>query len=326
MAVENPTVGFIGLGAMGGPMAANLVKAGFRVVVHDVRRAAADRHLAAGALWADSPRDVASHCQVILTCLPGIPQIETVVFGASGLLAGIGTGAALFETSTNSPEMVARLAVAFAAKGAHMLDAPVSGGALGAERGRLAMWVGGDRSVFDRFEPVLKAVADRPMHVGASGAGLVTKLVNNCASQTLYPVFAEIMALGVKAGADPLSLWAAIRQGALGRRRTFDGLGDEYLVAQFEPARAALRIMHKDMSIATALARNLGVPMRFASLALAEYTEAMNRGWAERDGRSVMVLAQERVGIEIAVAPEAVREVFRQDPPTPTDTKHGSGG
>lgn len=112
------------------------------------------------------------------------------------------------------------------------------------------------------------------------GAGLVTKLVHNCASQATQAAIAAVFVLGVKAGADPLSLWEAIRQGSISRRRAFDGLADEFLLSKLEPPNAALRIIYKDMMLPTGLARELGVPMRFANLALADITEAMNRGWA----------------------------------------------
>ena len=206
-----------------------------------------------------------------------------------------------------------------------MLDAPVSGGALGSQRGRMGIWVGGDKAVFDRYLKVLEAMGDRPIHVGQLGAGLVTKLVHNCASQSMQAALAEVFALGVRAGADPLSLWAAIRQGSIGRRRTFDGLVDEYLPAEFDPPHAAMRIIEKDLLLATQLGRELKAPMRFANLALADVHEALNRGWGERDARAVMLLPQERVGISIKIDKQAIDEVLRNDPPAPTDTKRGTG-
>jgi 3-hydroxyisobutyrate dehydrogenase-like beta-hydroxyacid dehydrogenase len=322
---SRPTVGFIGLGIMGASMVTNLQKAGYRVVVNDVRKAATASHLKAGAVWADTPRALTEQSDVVFTCLPSLPVIEAVALGTDGILAGVRAGQAYFEMSTNSPELVKRLHAAFAERSAHMLDAPISGGARGAERGRLAIWVGGDRTAYDRFEPVLRAMGDHPVHVGEIGSGLVTKLVHNCASQATQAAIAEVFTMGVKAGAEPLSLWRAIRQGSIGRRRTFDGLIDEFLPAQFDPPHAALRIIHKDMTLATALGRDLGVPMRFANLALADIQEAMNRGWSERDCRAVMLLPQERVGVAIKVDPAEIQEVMREDPPAPTDSKYGNG-
>jgi 3-hydroxyisobutyrate dehydrogenase-like beta-hydroxyacid dehydrogenase len=313
------------LGIMGAPMAGNLQKAGYPLVVHDVRREAAALHLEAGAVWADTPSAVAAQCDVVFTCLPNLAAIETVALGVDGILSGMRKGQAFFEMSTNTPALVRRLHAAFAEHGAHMLDAPISGGALGARRGRLAIWVGGDKPSYERFEAVLRAMGDQPVHVGAVGSGLVTKLVHNCTSQATQAAIAEIFVLGVKAGAEPLSLWQAIRQGSIGRRRTFDGLVDEFLPASYEPAHAALRIIHKDMLIATELGRELGVPMRFANLAFADIQEAMNRGWSERDCRAVMLLPQERAGVAIQVDPADIEAVLQRDPPAHSDSKRGNG-
>lgn len=318
-----PIVGFVGLGIMGDPMSRNLMKAGYRLVVHDKRREAAAGLIEAGATWADTPRALAEQTEVMFSCLPGLPEIEAVALGSDGIGAGIRRGHAYFEMSTNTPELVKRLHACFADRGAHMLDAPISGGATGAQRGRLAIWVGGDKAVFERYEPVLRAMGDCPTHVGAIGAGLVTKLVHNCAAEAMQAALAEAFVLGVKAGAEPLSLWQAIRQGAVGRRRTFDGLIDQFLPANYDQPQAALRVTYKDMTIATELGRELGVPMRFAHLSLADTTEAMNRGWVGRDCRSVMLLPQERAGVKIAVDPAAIKEVLRRDPAAPTDTRHG---
>jgi 3-hydroxyisobutyrate dehydrogenase len=319
-----PTVGFIGLGIMGAAMALNAQRAGFRLVVNDVVREAAEPHLKAGAVWAPTARQVTETCDVVFTCLPNLKAIDDVMLGADGVLGAIQRNDAVFEMSTSTPDQVKSLHAKFAQRGAHFLDAPISGGAKGALRGRLAIWVGGDKASYQRFEPVLRAMGDRPVHVGASGAGLVTKLVHNCTSQTTQAAIAEVFVLGVKAGAEPLALWEAIRQGSIGRRRTFDGLVEEFLPALFEPANAALRIIKKDMMVATELGRDLGVPMRFANMALADIQEAMNRGWSERDCRSVMLLPQERAGVEIKVMPEALQEVLRRDPAAPSDAKYGT--
>lgn len=319
-----PVVGFIGLGIMGASMASNLQKAGYDLVVHDVRREATAAHTAAGAQWADSPREVAERSEVVMSCLPSIESIEAVALGKNGLLSGIRKGQAYFELSTSSPDLVRRLYAAFTEKGAHMLDAPVSGGAVGARRGRLAIWVGGDKPSYQRYEHVLRVIGDQPVHVGAIGTGLVTKLVNNLAAQATQAAIAEVFVLGIKAGAEPLSLWEALRQGAAGRRRTFDGMIDEYLPARYDPPNSALRIVHKDLMIATELARDLDVPLRIASLTLADVQEAMLRGWSERDSRSVMLLPQERAGVSVKASTEDIEEILRRDPPAPSDSKRGT--
>lgn len=319
-----PIVGFIGLGIMGASMAANLQKAGFAIVVNDIRREATAAHLEAGAQWADTPREVAERSEVVMSCLPSVESIEAVALGKDGLLSGIRKGQAYFELSTSSPDLVRRLYAAFTEKGAHMLDAPVSGGAVGARRGRLAIWVGGDKPTYQRYESVLRVIGDQPVHVGAIGTGLVTKLVNNLAAQATQAAIAEVFVLGIKAGAEPLSLWEALRQGAAGRRRTFDGMIDEYLPARYDPPNSALRIVHKDLMIATELARDLDVPLRIASLTLADVQEAMLRGWSERDSRSVMLLPQERAGVSVKASTEGIEEILRRDPPAPSDSKRGT--
>lgn len=305
-------LGFIGLGTMGASMAANLQKAGHQLVVHDLRRANAGPHVAAGARWAETPRQVAEAVDVIFTSLPGPPEVESVALGEHGLLSGMRDGAALFDLSTNSPALVRRLHAIFAERGAHMLDAPVSGGPRGAKTGKLALWVGGDRAMFDRHKPLLDAIGDRARYVGPIGAGTVAKLVHNCAGYAIQCALAEVFTLGVKGGVEPLALFEAVRQGAAGRRRTFDGLVDQFLPGSYDPPAFALRLAHKDVSLAAALGAELGVPMRIASLALMELTEAMNRGWGERDSRVAMLLQQERAGVAIKVDREALQSALRE--------------
>jgi 3-hydroxyisobutyrate dehydrogenase len=303
-------IGFIGLGMMGSGMAANLQKAGL-----DLRRAAAEPYLAKGAVWADSPRAVAEAAEVVFTSLPGPPEVEAVALGENGLLSGMSRGKAYFDLSTNSPTMVRKINAAFAERDVYMLDSPVSGGPRGARTGKLALWVGGDEQIFNRHKPVLDAMGDKARYVGPIGAGSVAKLVHNGAGYCIQTALAEMFTVGVKAGVEPLALWEAVRDGAGGRRRTFDGLIDQFLPGKYEPAAFALRLAHKDMSLATQLGRDFNVPMRIANLALAELSEALNRGWGDRDSRSPMIIQQERAGVEIRVDPKRIEEVLERDPP-----------
>ena len=303
-------VGFIGLGLMGGSMALNARAGGHELIVHDVRRDAAAPHLKAGASWAAGAREVAEAAEIVFTSLPGPREVEAV---AEGLIAGMRQGTPWFDLSTNSPTVVRRLHARFAAKGIAMLDAPVSGGPRGAKSGKLALWVGGERAVFDQFRAVLDAIGDQVLYIGPIGAGSVAKLVHNCAGYAIQAALAEVFTLGVKAGVDPLALWAAVRQGSLGRQRTFDRLGRQFLQGVFDPPEFALKLAHKDVSLATELARELGVPMRIANLTYAEMTEALNRGWSERDSRSPMLLQEERAGVEIKVLPAAIQAVIDRD-------------
>src|SRR6202140_2886543 len=310
MAKDNVVVGFVGLRTMGGRMATNLQKAGYRLIVNDLHRQAASHHLNAGAVWADTPRAVAAQSDVTFPPLPEPADVEAVALGPDGLLAGIKPGAAFFDLSTNAPAVVKKLHAAFAEKGAHMLDAPVSGGPAGAASRKLAIWVGGDQSAFNAHKAVLDAMADKAAYIGAIGSATVAKLVHNMSGYAVVCALAETFAMGVKAGVEPLALWQALRQGAAGRRFTFDASIDQFLPGTYDPPAFALKLAHKDVALANALGRELGLPMRMCNLALAEMTEAMARGWGGRDSRVVMKLAQERAGVDIAVDAERMREAL----------------
>jgi 3-hydroxyisobutyrate dehydrogenase len=304
-------VGFIGLGTMGASMALNVRKAGYELVVNDVRRDAAAPHLAAGCVWADSAGAVARASDVVFTSLPGPQEVEAVALAADGLAANMRRGAAWFDLSTNSPTLIRRLHGQLAEKEIALLDAPVSGGPAGAQSRKLALWVGGARAEFDRHKAVLDAIGDQASYIGPIGAGSIAKLVHNCAGYAIQTVLAEVFTLGVKAGVEPLALWQAVRQGAIGRTRTFDRLADQFLPGVFEPPAFALRLAHKDVKLATELARELNVPMRLAMLTHEDMTEALNRGWGNLDSRVPMLLQEERAGVKIAVPPEHIREVLK---------------
>jgi 3-hydroxyisobutyrate dehydrogenase len=295
---------------MGAHMALNVRAAGHELVVHDLRREAAAPHLQAGAAWAGGPREVAAQSEVVFTSLPGPREVEAV---ADGLIEGMKPGAAWFDLSTNSPTVIRALHARFAARKLDLLDAPVSGGPRGAKSRKLALWIGGERAAFDRFRPVLDAIGDQVLYIGPVGAGSVAKLVHNCAGYAIQTALAEVFTMGVKAGVEPLALWAAVRQGSLGRIRTFDRLGRQFLQGVFDPPDFALKLAHKDVTLATELARELGVPMRAADLTHAEMTEALNRGWAERDSRVAMLLQEERAGVGIKVPAAAIEAVLQRD-------------
>jgi len=307
-------IGFIGLGTMGASFATNLIKGGWEVTVHDIHRQVAEPHLAAGAKWAATPRELAAASDVILTSLPGPPEVEAVALEeADGLIAGMKPGAVLFDLSTNSPTMVRSIHEVFAARGLHCLDAPVSGGPKGAASGKLAIWVGGDKDVFEANRAALDTLGDQVRYIGPIGAGAVAKLVHNSAGYAIQTALAEVFSVGVKAGVDPLALFEAVRQGARGRQRTFDSLSDHYLINQYDPPDFALKLAHKDVSLAAELGREFGVPMRLINATVAEMTEALARGWEGRDSRVSMLLQQERAGVDFTLDPKDVQAVLDGD-------------
>jgi 3-hydroxyisobutyrate dehydrogenase-like beta-hydroxyacid dehydrogenase len=301
-------VGVIGLGNMGRGIALNLRKAGHDMMVHDARRAVAEPHLQAGSAWGESVAAVARFSEVVFTSLPGPAEVESVALGEGGLLANMQPGAVWFDLSTNSPKLIRRLHDEFAAQGIKMLDAPVSGGTRGANEGTLAIWVGGDEAVFNQYRSVLEGLGNAPKYIGPIGAGTVAKLSHNVMTYMLQTALMECFTLGVKGGVEPLALWDALRHGAIGRTRTFDLIG-MYLRGNFDAGGFTLRLAHKDVTLATDLAREMGVPMRVAGLAMAELTEGMNRGWADKDSWVTALLQEERTGLDFHYTPEQVQEV-----------------
>jgi 3-hydroxyisobutyrate dehydrogenase-like beta-hydroxyacid dehydrogenase len=306
-------VGFIGLGTMGSGMAMNVLKGGHELVVHDINREAVGLHLEAGAAWADTPQQVMERSEVVFTSLPGPPEVQAVALGENGLVHGVRPGKVYFDLSTNSPTLLRHIHEEFAKVGAHVLDAPVSGGPRGARSGRLAIWVGGDRAMYDQYKPVLDAIGDKPYYVGPIGAGSIAKLVHNCTGYIIQTAMAETFTMGIKAGVDPLVLWQAVRHGALGRRQTFDSLTEHFLPGSFDPPDFALRLARKDVNLAVEVGREFDVPMRLANLTLAELTEALNRGWGQRDSRVAMLLQEERAGIDVRVPQEKIKEILDSD-------------
>jgi 3-hydroxyisobutyrate dehydrogenase len=282
-------IGFIGLGAMGRHMAANLQRAGHELQVYDLRKVEGFPN------QKNSVADAIKGCEVLFTSLPGPTEVETVGQQVEGV-------SAWFDTSTNSPTVIRRIHARL--KKIHFLDAPVSGGPRGAESGKLAIWVGGEQAVFEKYLPVLKTIGDQPLYVGAIGAGTVAKLAHNAASFAVQAALAEVFTLGVKGGVEPLALFKALRQGASGRKRTFDRLAEHFLPGKYDPAAFSLRLAHKDVSLAMELAREVGVPMKIGAIALQELEEGMRRGWSERDCRVTMTLQTERAGVDVRVPPD----------------------
>jgi 3-hydroxyisobutyrate dehydrogenase len=294
-------IGFIGLGAMGRPMAASLQRAGHALQVYDLRR------VEGFSGWRSSAAEAARGCEVVFTSLPRPAEVEAA---ASEIKSSLAKNAAWFDLSTNSPERIRKIHGDFLKQNLHVLDAPVSGGPKGAQSGKLAIWVGGTHAVFEKFKPVLETIGDQVLYVGPIGAGTVAKLAHNCASFTIQAALAEVFTLGVKAGVEPLALFRALRQGATGRKRTFDRLPEHFLAGVYDPPAFTVRLAHKDMTLALQLAEEAKVPMAIGQLALDELDEAMKRGWSERDCRVAMTLQEERAGVSVRVAPERLKEAL----------------
>lgn len=294
------TVGFIGLGNMGMGMAANIQKADYPLVVHDLRPAAAQPFVDAGARQAGSAAEVASLSDVVFTSLPGPREVEAVALGAGGVLEGIREGGIYVELSTSRPTLIRQIEPQFRAKGAHVLDAPVSGGKSGAASRNLAVMVGGEREIFERIKPLLDAFGDKVFYAGDIGAGSVCKLVHNMIGHGVRQAIAEGLTLGVKAGVEAEALWQCVRRGALGRMSSLhEGIPRTVFQGSFEPATFLLSLARKDISLATELGREFDVPMPVANLAEQQAIEGLNRGWGDLDSSVTFRLQEEAAGVEV---------------------------
>jgi 3-hydroxyisobutyrate dehydrogenase len=293
-------VGFIGLGNMGGPMALNLIKAGHTLIVNDVRREAAAPHLRAGATWADSARAVARESELILTSLPSPREVEAVALGADGIIHGAVAGTIYADLSTGSPTVMRKLHAAFKDKGVHVLDAPVSGGVWGAQRGTLQVMVGGDEGIYNEVKDVLKGVGDKVGYMGAIGSGTIAKLVHNMISIAARSLVAEGFTLGVKAGVKPEALLEAIRGASFGQGLMLSQMIPNVIFkGDFDSVRFALRLARKDIGLATELAREYDVPMPMAAIAEQIMIEALARGWGDRDSTAPWMLQEEAAGVVV---------------------------
>jgi 3-hydroxyisobutyrate dehydrogenase len=287
-------------------MAGSLADAKIPLTVFDLDASAASGLLDKGARLAGSVAELAANADVIFTSLPGPPEFEAVVLAEDGIYGGLRAGQVVFDLSTNSLSLVRRAHGMFAEKQASLLDAPVSGGPAGAASRDLVLWVGGERAVFDAHLPVLKAIAKMIRYVGQVGAGTITKLSHNMLGYMIMQAEAEIFSVAVKAGMDPLELWSALRLGMVGKASPLEMLKRQFLPGTYEPPAFLLRLAHKDVTLATDLGRELGVPMRMAGLTLAEMTEAVAKGMGNSDSRAYLQLQLERAGVTIAVAPDDI--------------------
>ena len=254
------TVGFIGLGLMGKPMALNLLKKGFPVVVHSRSRGPVDDLVAAGATAAGSPAEVAKAAAKIVTMLPDGPDVALVLEGANGIFSAMQRGTVILDSSTIAPATAKRLAAATAERGGQFLDGPVSGGEIGAIAGTLAFMVGGDAAAVETMRPVIEAMGspEKLVHVGDSGAGQICKACNQIVLGGTMAVVAEAIALSRKAGVDPMKVRAAL-MGGFAQSRVLDVHGERMITGNWKPGFKA-KFFKKDLGIALNTLAENGVP------------------------------------------------------------------
>lgn len=291
-------IGFIGLGVMGKPMAHNLLRAGYPLIVQNHRQAVTDEFLKVGARSAEYPREVAALSDVVITMLPDAPQVEEVVAGPEGILAGAHEGLVVIDMSTISPLVASALAERLAERGVSMLDAPVSGGDRGAIAGTLSIMVGGDHEAFLRSRPILEVLGKTITYVGKRGSGQIVKACNQIVVALTIEAVSEALVLGSKAGVDPATILQVL-SGGLAANRVIELRGAGMLAHTFTPGfRAALH--HKDLGIALATGRANQVPLPGTALVdqLFATLEARGQGQLDHSGLLTLLedLAAHRVG------------------------------
>lgn len=304
-------VGFIGLGRMGGGMAANLAKSSHDVMVYDAYEPATRPFAERGTKVAGSLQELVEFSEVIFSSLPGPAEVEAVVLGEDGILSNAAPGTAYFDVSSNSPETVKHLSARLAEAGITMLDSPVSGGPDGAAAGTLVLWIGGDRATFERFQPVLDEISSVQRLLGDVGAGTVAKLCNNLLGNMILVSVAEVFTLGAKAGLDPLDLWEALQFGIVGKWRPLDHAVKQFLPNRYDQPKMQLKLGKKDIGLAVRLGQELGIPLKVADLVDAQLEEAVELGYGDLDSRAVMKVQVERAGVEIQVDPERLKSAVQ---------------
>lgn len=286
--MSKATVGWIGLGIMGKPMARNLMRAGFPLVAHNRSRAPVDELVAEGASAAATPREVAERADVVVTMLPDSPDVEAVVLGENGVLSGMRAGTVFIDMSTIAPAVARRIATAVESGGASALDAPVSGGDVGAIAGTLSIMVGGPQDAFDRMRPLFDAMGKNVVWIGAAGAGQIAKACNQIVVALTIEAVAEALALAEKSGADP----ARVRQALLGgsaQSRILEVHGQRMLDGNYKPGFKSV-LQRKDLRIDDVAAREAGLDLPGARLALERFDRLVARGDGELDHSALRLL------------------------------------
>jgi 3-hydroxyisobutyrate dehydrogenase len=289
-------VAFIGMGTMGAPMALNLLKAGHKVTVHNRTREKEAAVAAAGARRAASPAEAAEGAEVVIICVSDTPDLDRVTLGESGVIHGAAPGTVVVDMSTVSPGATRRIAAALRERGVHMLDAPVSGGSEGARKGTLSIMVGGEEADLDKVRPALEAMGNTITHVGPIGSGQLAKAINQIVVAGTYWGVAEGMALGLKAGLDMQKVVQAVGGGAAGSWAMTNRSGN--MINNSYPLGFKVRLHRKDLNIALAVARELGVTLPVAAYVEQVETGLIARGHGDEDISVIARSIREASGID----------------------------
>ena len=294
------TVGYIGLGLMGKSIARNILKAGFPLVVHNRSRAAVDELVAEGASSATSAAEVAAQVQVVFTNLPDTPDVEKVVLGGKGILEGAHPGLIFVDNSTIKPAAARSLAAELVKRGVLSLDAPVSGGDIGARNGTLAIMVGGPAEALEQVRPVFQAMGKTITHVGQAGAGQVAKAANQIMVAAQMVAMGELLIFSQKAGVDPQKVVEAI-QGGAAQCWTLDVKPPRLFAGNRTPGFKA-HMQAKDLNIILETAREYGIPLPSAAVDAQLYNAMLQNGMGDLDNSAVIGMIEQLAGVELKIA------------------------
>ena len=283
-------IGFIGLGIMGKPMARNLMKAGYELVVYNRSREKADELAEEGAEAAGSPKEVAATCETVITMLPDSPEVREVVTGHDGVFEGIEEGSLLVDMSTISPVATEELVAEAGEKGVGMLDAPVSGGESGAIEGTLSIMVGGSEEDFERARPIFDVLGDTVVRVGEAGAGQVVKACNQIVVALTIEAVSEALVLGSKAGVDPAKV-IEVLSGGLAGNKVMEAKKNSFLEHDFDPG-FRVELHHKDLGIALAAGREYGVALPVTAIVDQMLEALLAKGSGDRDHSAILTLIE----------------------------------
>jgi 3-hydroxyisobutyrate dehydrogenase len=292
------SVGFIGVGNMGNPMASNVLKAGFPMIVYDRNPQAMESLLQAGAQRAASAREVVEGSEIVLTSLPASLDVEAVYLEPGGLVDSAKPGTMLIDLSSVLPSTPRKIEPRAQARGVHFLEAPVSGGVSGARAATLAIMVGGDPETLTRAQPVLRAIGPNIFHVGPVGAGNTVKAINNMMASVNALAMMEGVALGVKAGLDPMTIYEVVKASS-GGSKALERIPNSLIPRQFEPG-FKVQLMNKDLETFNTIAKELHVPVSFANVAQQYQQMAIAAGLAEQDTSVVMTIIERLAAMQVS--------------------------
>ncbi len=295
--VEKPVIGFIGLGLMGKAMARNILRAGYPLVVHNRSQAPVEALVAEGARPAGTPAEVAAQVEIVFSSLPDSPDVELVALGEKGIIQGAHPGLIYVDHSTIKPATARRVSALLAEKGVRCLDAPVSGGEIGAQQGTLAIMVGGSAEVLEQVMPIFRVIGKTVTHVGDSGAGQIAKAANQIMAAAQMVAMSELLILAQKAGADPRKVVEAIRGGAA-QCWTLDVKPPRLFEGNRAPGFKAY-MQAKDLAIALETAREYGVPLPSAALDYQLYRAMIEMDMAELDNSAVIGVLEVLAGVRL---------------------------